>query len=328
MNQVKYIQTLFGQRETFQCLDARDLNTIRAIPNPLFKPLGICTHAELQKLKRKGFSSEIGIELMKRVEKLSQHFEPNTPILLFDEAPQLMAQAIWQHFRVQHQVFIYKGGIKKLLFEAETVFSRHYDFLVLGGPTGVGKTDLLEELSGKNQQVLNLESLANHQGSTFGNLRQEKQAPQETFLLKLAAKLDSFDPKLPVFTESEKLSLGKNIIPLGLSEQLEKGKMILLTLSNKKRVERLVSQYAGINDGVLAEGIETLKFRIGKEKSVEILSHLKRKNYASVAEGLLAYFDHSDSYQHAYKNEFITTLDNSDVQESAEKLLSKIHSIY
>lgn len=264
---------------------------------------------------------------MKRVEKLSQHFYPNTPILLFDEAPQLMAQAIWQHFRAQHPVYIYKGGIKKLLFEAETVFSRHYDFMVLCGPTGVGKTDLLEELFKKSQQVLNLESLANHQGSTFGNLRQEKQAPQETFLLKLAAKLDSFNPGLPIFTESEKLSLGKNMIPLGLAEQLETGKMILLRLSNKKRVERLVAQYAGINDGMLADGVNTLKFRIGKEKSATILSHLKRKNYTSVAEGLLAYFDHSESYQNAYKNEFYTILDNSNVQKSAEELLSKIHSI-
>ncbi|WP_139162676.1 hypothetical protein [Algoriphagus faecimaris] len=259
---------------------------------------------------------------MKKVINLEKDMNSNKPLLLFDEAPHLVSQAIWQHFRPNHPIFIYKGGVKKLLNEAKAIFDQPFNFVVLYGKTGVGKSDVLSELKTKGKQVLNLEQVANHRGSTFGNLYQLKQTPQESFEIKLAAILSRFNPSHPIFTEFELPSLGKNIIPLGIMNQMENSKKVLITLSKAKRINRLVNDYAGVNDRELGRGIESLKSRLGKDKSLEIKRDLDKKQYAKVAEGLLEYFDNSISYQSTSNEDLLYQIENDAVSETAEKLLN------
>ncbi|MCS5490416.1 hypothetical protein [Algoriphagus limi] len=250
---------------------------------------------------------------MVRIQSIQNKFLSNKPILLFDEGKGFIAQAIWQHYQPTQQVFIYRNGITGLLQEAEEVFKRKLKYVTLYGKTGVGKSALLEFLRSKNQQVLHLEELANHKGSTFGNLEHKTQLSQESFILQLAEQVAHFDPNRPVFVESEKYSLGKNLIPLSLLENFSNGKRVQLSLYRKNRIERLIKDYAGINDKEIEAGIEKLKFRIGSKKAEDLKRQLSRKNYEFVMEGLLDYFDKSDSYQ---KNETLSF----DLIQNAEDL--------
>ena len=54
-------------------------------------------------------------------------------------------------------------------------------FLIIGGKTGSGKTELLHHLSGSGEQILDLEALAHHKGSVLGNLGQPPQPTQQQF---------------------------------------------------------------------------------------------------------------------------------------------------
>nr|WP_139235918.1 hypothetical protein [Algoriphagus locisalis] len=260
---------------------------------------------------------------MQKIYSFSDLFSSNIPILLFDDKPFLIAQAIWQHYQPTHEIFLYKGSFKDLLKETEEVFRSNFNFITLYGESGSGKTELLDVLSKKGEQVLNLEKIANHQGSVFGNLQKIPQPSQETFLLNLAKTLSSFDIQKPIFVESEKLSLGKNIIPLTLIEKFEKGIKIRLTVSKEARIERLVSSYAGKNDAEIKRGIENLKFRIGKTLATQISTLLDKREYHQVAGMLLDYFDKADSYSSIPSQKFKLTLENLDPEATASRLIEK-----
>lgn len=321
MTQTKYINSIFGNLEEYQCLDIRPKESSKAFPIPFIFNLIFYSEKDLKKLKNLGFSSPIGKELMERIENLTPYFSTKKTVLLFDEKPFYIAQAIWQHFQPSTEVFIYKGGFKALLKETERVFKYKYQFATLYGETGVGKTKLLEFLENKGEQVLNLEKIANHQGSIFGNLSNNNQPSQETFILVLAQILSQFDRNRPVFVESEKLNLGKNVIPLSLAESLENGIKVRLTLSKDDRIKRLVQEYAGVNDFKLKDGIEKLKFRIGKTDSTQMLDDLKQKNYQKVAERLIDYFDVTESYQSIHSLSFDLTLSNQDLTYTTNELI-------
>ena len=54
-------------------------------------------------------------------------------------------------------------------------------FVVLYGNTGTGKTDILKFLEEKGQDVLDLETCANHRGSTLGSVGLGNQSSQKMF---------------------------------------------------------------------------------------------------------------------------------------------------
>ncbi len=323
MNQKKYQHTIFGRWDNFHCLDIRSRESQLQIKIPKCQTLVLYSANELKKLRKQGFASEVGKEIMKRIQSHQSDFSSTKPILLFDEGKSLMAQAIWQHYLPFKEIYIYRNGIDGLLQEAEEVFKSKLNFITLYGKTGVGKSAMLELLRSKNHQVLHLEEIANHRGSTFGNLKKQTQPSQESFILQLAECLSDFDPQKPIFVESEKYSLGKNMIPYRLLDQISKGKRVQLQLSEDSRIQRLISDYAGINDKEIESGIEKLKFRIGPEKAEALKSELIKRNYAFVMRGLMSYFDQSDSYNQATTLSFDLILDFENPELAVLELLEK-----
>ncbi|MEN2283614.1 hypothetical protein AAGF08_15835 [Algoriphagus sp. SE2] len=324
MAAIKYINSIFGNWEKYECLDVRPNESRNIYPMPRVTNHFDYSEKELKKLKRQGFSSAIGKDIMSRIESLATLFSKKKPILLFDESPFYIAQAIWQHYQPTSNVFIYKGGFKALLKEANRVFKSKYHFVILYGETGVGKTDLLKNLQKKGEQILNLEELARHNGSVFGNLSNQNQPSQEAFIINLANILSDFDQDKLIFVESEKFSLGKNIIPLTLTESLENGFKVRLFLPKENRVERLVKEYAAVNDLKLKEGIEKLKFRIGKDTSSQLTRLLEQKNYVRVAEKLIEYFDSTESYQSIQAQDFDLTINNLEIDKATEELIKNL----
>lgn len=324
MNRKKYIHTIFENWDNYNCLDVRSQEKQNNSPIPLTSPLPFLTSRELTHLKKEGFASRIGMEIMTRIESLSIEIISTKPSLLFDDTPYYISQAIWQHYQTQYPIYIYHGGIKSLLKESNSVFQKKYSFVTLFGETGVGKTDILNELEKEGQQVLNLEKIANHNGSTFGNLQKLLQPSQETFTLILAQSLSRLNPDLPIFVESEEASLGKNMIPLFLAESLKQGKKIRITLSNEERIERLVQQYGGVNDTEIKSGIEKLRFRLGKTETEEILKNLGMKNYHFVADHLIKYFDQSDSYLAISEERYDWEIENNDLRNTCASIIKKL----
>lgn len=73
---------------------------------------------------------------------------------------------------------------------------------LLDGPTGAGKTAVLQSLGRRGAQVLDLEQLAGHRGSLFGATGQ-RQPGQKLFESRLFDALARMDPARPVYAEAE-----------------------------------------------------------------------------------------------------------------------------
>lgn len=87
------------------------------------------------------------------------------------------------------KVYTLIGGYKKYRHWVVETFSLPFFFTILGGYTGSGKTYVLDELAKKGITVINLEKLANHKGSAFGNIGMPEQPTQEMFENLLAKEL-------------------------------------------------------------------------------------------------------------------------------------------
>jgi tRNA 2-selenouridine synthase len=62
-----------------------------------------------------------------------------------------------------------EGGYKSFRTALHTYFRDFkFELRILGGCTGSGKTEILQVLAAKGEQVIDLEKLANHKGSAFG----------------------------------------------------------------------------------------------------------------------------------------------------------------
>jgi tRNA 2-selenouridine synthase len=87
------------------------------------------------------------------------------------------------------KVYTLVGGYKAYRNWVLQQFEKEYQFKIIGGYTGSGKTLLLDALAKENNATIDLEGLANHKGSALGGIGQAKQPNQEMFENELAKEL-------------------------------------------------------------------------------------------------------------------------------------------
>lgn len=116
-------------------------------------------------------------------------------------------------------------------------------FQVVCGPTGSGKTRLLQALTAQGAQVLDLEALAHHRSSVLGMIPGVLQPSQKAFDSRIWAALRSFDPAHPVYIESESKKVGNVAVPEGLIAAMRTSPCLRLTLSEGERVALLLEDY-------------------------------------------------------------------------------------
>ena len=116
-------------------------------------------------------------------------------------------------------------------------------FSVVCGPTGSGKTRLLQALSAQGAQVLDLEALANLRSSVLGAIPGVAQPSQKRFDTLIWDALRHLDPVKPVFVESESKKVGNLSLPSFLVEAMRQSPCLNLHLSDSERVALLMEDY-------------------------------------------------------------------------------------
>lgn len=137
---------------------------------------------------------------------------------------------------------------------------------VIAGPTGVGKTHILQALHDQGQQVIDLEALAEHRSSVLGLAPGQQQPTQKHFEMQLWQALCALDPQRPVFVESESKRVGNVTIPEALIAAMRAAAVTRIALELEARVRLLMRDYAHfVNDPQLFTGrLDTLVALLGQ----------------------------------------------------------------
>lgn len=147
------------------------------------------------------------------------------------------------------------GGYREYRRHVNTALAElpaRFNFNVVCGATGSGKSRLLQQLAAVDAQVLDLEQLAAHRGSVLGNLPTGAQPTQKAFESSIWQTLRKFRPDQVVFVESESKKVGNLRIPEALMEKMRASPCLSLTLSKANRVRLLMEDYAHfVNDPAL-----------------------------------------------------------------------------
>ena len=127
-------------------------------------------------------------------------------------------------------VNVLRRGYKAFRHHVQASFNEPLELIIVGGYTGTGKTDLIHALGAMGEQVIDLEGLASHRGSSFGALGLPPQPTTEHFENLLWHEVRNLDASRPIWLEDESLMIGRVKIPDGVFNQLRAAKMIFIEM--------------------------------------------------------------------------------------------------
>ncbi len=233
-------------------------------------------------------------------------------------------------------LYLIKGGYKsyrKYVLEELVKHEGKYNYIVLHGYTGTGKTKILKMLESHGKSILDLESLAKNAGSVFGNIAFEGESnSQKKFESLLLDKFENIDDSF-IFTESESKRVGKAVLPEFLFNDMEKGYHVLIETTLEKRVENLVDDYISnapcTIDEEIEKAIKKLRKKIGGDKVDILIEELGKKNYSIIARELMInYYDPLYKYSIEKQSKYHKIIRYTDIEYAVMELIKFVDTLY
>lgn len=184
-----------------------------------------------------------------------------------------------------------EGGYKAYRQYIREYASKPLKLIVIGGMTGSGKTEVLNELRKKGEQIIDLEGLAHHKGSAFGAINEVDQPTNEQFENNLFDILRELDHDQAVWIEDESRMIGKIFVPDSIWNQLKEAPVAVMEVPKEYRVSRLAVDYANGNKQEVMEAIQKIAKRMDGPVVKEAVQAVKEDNPEKVADLLLDYYD-------------------------------------
>ncbi len=188
-------------------------------------------------------------------------------------------------------VYLIEGGYKSFRRWVLNQFEKAYHLWMMGGMTGSGKTKLLHALKDKGEQVIDLEDLAQHQGSSYGTMNKMVQPTQEQFENNFADQLRSLDPQRRIWVEDESLTIGKIFIPNPFWQQMKDAILINIQVGLEQRINALVLEYGELDKDFLVECTERIHKRLGPLQTKQAVSAIRENRMADFVRLVLVYYD-------------------------------------
>ena len=168
------------------------------------------------------------------------------------------------------RVHLLEGGYReyrRAVIAALDELPPRFQYRVVCGVTGSGKSRLLQRLAEQGLQVLDLEALANHRGSVLGLVPGSPQPGQKQFESRVWDALRHFDPARPVIVESESKKVGDLRVPERLIECMRASPCIQLELPLEARVQLLLDEYHFFvrDTGTFCQRLDALRVLRGHE---------------------------------------------------------------
>ena len=226
------------------------------------------------------------------LERLGNHPKDWRPLLYCWRGGQRSGSMALIMREIGWPVTLLKGGYKSYrrhVQESLNSVSPNVRLIVLAGPTGCGKTDLLQRLSERGHQIIDLEALASHRGSLLGQEPGVPQPSQKLFESRLCGALSDLDLDRPIFVESESSKIGEIHLPKALFQNLITSQVIALSCDRTKRAQYLVEKYwhLTVSPEETLDLIRRLEFRHSKNQIAHWVELIEDQRWTELAHSLL-----------------------------------------
>lgn len=171
-----------------------------------------------------------------------------------------------------------------------------WQWRVVAGPTGSGKTSFLRTLAEGGEQVIDLEGLANHKGSSFGGIMQPAQPTTEHMMNRIHHAMRDFDLSQTVWLEDESRTIGRVHLPDVLYEAMKIAPRHVLETPLAMRISNLVAEYGQLPPQELVAAFERIREKLGGDRTNRAIEALTLGNIATAAEIALDYYDRTYAY--------------------------------
>lgn len=191
------------------------------------------------------------------------------------------------------KVSFLSGGYKAYRQWVTGTLAKPCRLLVLGGYTGSGKTMLLHRLREAGKQVIDLEGLAKHKGSAFGNLDDHEQPSNEQFENALAGQLQQIDPERIVWVEDESRMVGRVFLRDEWFGQMQQAHRLFLDIPAEERAAFLVKDYMNQSPDPkrVEDALEQIRKRLGGQHYQAALHDFREGKLADATLKVLRYYD-------------------------------------
>ncbi len=290
-----------------------------ATPMPIFEDDERAVIGTLYKQQGKPAAVEKGLEfvapkmgeLLRMARELFEAQENEEPIIVHCWRGGMRSGAVaWLLETAGLPVVKLIGGYKAYRTWARHDFESIRCLRVVGGMTGVGKTKVLHALHEIGAQVLDLEGIAKHLGSAFGNLERIAQPSSEQFSNDCHRILKGFDWNLPIWTENESRAIGTVHLPQEFFDSMRASPVWTLERTQDERLDVLCEVYGTASTPLLVSAFERIREKLGGLRCQEAIDALRKDDLRTAAAIGLVYYDKLyDHTQHRYPREHNFAMD-------------------
>jgi tRNA 2-selenouridine synthase len=156
---------------------------------------------------------------------------------------------------------------------------------------------LLHELKRQGEQIIDLEFLAKHRGSSFGALAFKERPSQEQFENELFEEIRKINPEKRVWIEDESRTIGERVIPEEFWKQKSEAPRIVVDRTFDERLDQIVKDYSAFKKSDLKDSMQRIGKRLGPQHVKRALELLEEDDYRSAFEIALKYYDKAYEYQ-------------------------------
>jgi tRNA 2-selenouridine synthase len=245
-----------------------------------------------------------GVKMKKMVEE-TEALNSKTALVHCWRGGMRSAGVAWLLDLYGFKVYTLVGGYKKFRSYVLDTFKLPFQFKILGGYTGSGKTELLKTLKEKGEAMVDLEGLANHKGSAFGNIGMPEQPGQEMFENILSCQLrdvgceanlqtpttDSRQPTTAIWLEDESQRIGQVNIPHELWKLMRQSPVYFLDIPFEERLKQIVEGYGQLDTEKVADAINRISQKLGHLNAKMAILLLKEGKISESFDILLKYYD-------------------------------------